>query len=206
MPSGQVFPLRDDRTIFAATRWSSPYRVKSGGRESRLRTRQSDDLQTHDGAWFVDGRIGLELRRRKLVASRAILTRASCRERFDPRVGELRIPQLLCPVSAVWTIVRERARAGGLTFPSLQDSNFFRRWRSAYSLLGWPDADTLGAHPSRRGAAWASLSAGGTLAQRLRAGQSRGRDVRLYPYLDEGERRAMTGISMEGSDDGPFYI
>ena len=56
-------------------------------------------------------------------------------------------------------------------------------------------------HPLRRGAARASMSTGGTFAQPLRSGQWRRDAVRLYIDLDDGGRRVMVDILIEGSED-----
>ena len=47
------------------------------------------------------------------------------------------------------------------------------------------------------------MSAGGTLARLLRAGQWRGCAVRAHLDLDEEENGAMMDILIEGSDDEP---
>ena len=90
---------------------------------------------------------------------------------------------------------------GDLIFPSFQSVNLIRHLRSRGTQLRWPAAEKLGTHSLRRGAARALVAAGGTFAQLLRAGQWRGNAVRLYLDLGEDERRAMTDILIEGSDD-----
>ena len=85
--------------------------------------------------------------------------------------------------------------------PSFQSSDLIQS--SKWSSLGWPSADKLGARSLRRDPARASVSAGGSFAQFLRAGQWRGNPVRAYLGLGGDERRALTDILIEGSDDEP---
>ena len=50
------------------------------------------------------------------------------------------------------------------------------------------------------------MSAGGTFAQLLRAGQWRGYAVKFYPDPGEAGRRAMTDILIEGSEAEPSLL
>ena len=50
------------------------------------------------------------------------------------------------------------------------------------------------------------MSAGGTYAELLLAGQWRGDAARFYLGRGENERRAMTDIPIEGSDDEPSKL
>ena len=49
------------------------------------------------------------------------------------------------------------------------------------------------------------MSAGGTFAQLLRAGQRGGEAVRFYLDISEGGRRAMADILFEASGDEPLF-
>ena len=112
------------------------------------------------------------------------------------------MPKLLCPVCSIWPIFRERVVVGQLISRSSQPSNFIRHLTSGGASINWPAADRFGTH-SRRGAAWALVSAGGTFDQLFRAGQWRGNAVRAKLDRDEDERRAMTDILIGGSDVEP---
>ena len=98
---------------------------------------------------------------------------------------------------------RDWAVVGEPIFPSFQSRNLLRRLREGGARLNWPLADKLGTHSFRRGAARALMSAVGTWLQLRRAGQLRGNAVRLYLDLGEDERRSMTYILIEGSEDEP---
>ena len=64
---------------------------------------------------------------------------------------------------------------------------------------GWGRAE-LGTHVSRRGAARAILSAGGSFAQLLKAGQRRSAAYQLYLDLGRQESQAAADILFEASD------
>ena len=105
------------------------------------------------------------------MASGAILATVACYEPTVPQGKKLHVHQLLCPFCPVWPTPRERVRAGGLIFPSLQGSTLMRNCRVFGARLGRPGAGSLGAHSFRRGAARTlSVEAWGTFAQIFRAG------------------------------------
>ena len=152
---------------------------------------------------MVGGCLALKLRRRKHMAPGSILKRSCCCEGRDPDGEDLHIPQLLCPVRSIWPVVCDRVVAGELIFPSFQLRNVLRHLRERGARLNWPAADILGTHLFTHCAARALMSSGGTYAQLLRVCQWRGNAVRFYLDLGEDERRAMTDILIEGSEDEP---
>ena len=133
---------------------------------------------SHLALGMIGGCLVLELRRREHMASGSILKRSWCREGQNPDDEDLHIPQLFCPVCSIWPVVRDRVVAGELIFPSIQTCNLIRHLRERGASLKWPPTDKLSTNSLRRGAARALISAGGTYAQLLRAGQWRGNSVR----------------------------
>ena len=152
---------------------------------------------------MVGGTLALKLRRRKHMASGAFLRRSSCCGARDPVGEDFHMPKLLCPAFSVRPVVRGRVVVGELMFPFAQLPNIIRRLRSWGAILNWPAADKPGEHSTRRVAARALMSAGGTFAQLLRAGKRHGNAVRSYLDLGEDERRATTDILIEDSDGEP---
>ena len=202
----RAFSLRDEFSLLAALGWIFLLRIRSEAIPMRRRLPTEDmseygQARSHSVLGLVGRCLVLKLHRRKHMSSGAILRRSCCCEGFNPDGDELHIPQLLCPVCSIWPVVRDRVVVGDLIFPSLQSVNLIRHLRSRGTQLRWPAAEKLGTHSLRRGAARALVAAGGTFAQLLRAGQWHGNAVRLYLDLGEDERRAMTDILIEGSDD-----
>ena len=135
------------------------------------------------------------------MASGSVLKRSRCCEGRNPDGEDLHIPQLLCPVCPIWPVVRDRVVVGWLIFPSSHVTSGHLGGRGA--RLHCLTAEKLCTHSFRRGAARELMSAGGTYAELLRAGQWRGNAARFYLGLGENELRALTDIPIEGSDDEP---
>ena len=73
--------------------------------------------------------------------------------------------------------------------------------RSVGRAGGWPQAEKLGTHSIRRGAARAILEAGGSFAQLLRAGQWHSSAYKVYLDMGREETSAVTSLLADASDD-----
>ena len=167
-------------------------------------TPETGRANSHSLLGIAVGRLALKLPRRIHMAPGAILTRFCCCGGHDPQGKDLRVPQLLCLVCSVWPIVRERVVVGepiGYQLPNLT-------WLlgSIGARFNWPAADELGTHPLRFVAARALMTAGGTFAQLLRAGQWRRNAARFSPNVSEGERRPAADISTDGPADESLAV
>ena len=213
MSAGTDLSLQEEFTLLAVIGWIFLLRIKleaipTGRKIPTENMLEFGQASSHSGLGMVGGCRVLKLCRREHMASGSILKCLCCCEGRNPGDEDLHAPQLLCPVCSIWPIVRDRVDVGELMFPFFQSRNLTRHLRergARCSLLTphWPAAHKLGTHSFRRGAARALMPGGGSDAQLLRAGQWRGHAVRLYFDIGEDERRALTDILVEDSEDKP---
>ena len=112
------------------------------------------------------------------------LVRAGICEDHDPDALELHVPRLFCPACQLWPAARELASAGEELFPGWAGQKVLSELRRFANLKAWRGANRLGAHPLRRGAARATLEAGGSFPQLLRPGQLHSSAHQLYLDLE----------------------
>ena len=148
-----------------------------------------------------EGKLTIQLNRRKRVAGGPNLVRARICEDQDPDALELHVPRLFCPACQLWPAARELASAGEELFPGWAGQKVLSELRRFANLKAWRGANRLGAHPLRRGAARATLEAGGSFPQLLRPGQLHSSAHQLYLDLGDEEPSAMASIMPEASEN-----
>ena len=95
----RTFSLQDEFTLLAAIGWIFLLRIKSesipmGRRTPTENMSESGQASSHSVLGMVGRRLALKLRRRKHMASGAILKRSRCCEGYDLDSEDLHIPQL----------------------------------------------------------------------------------------------------------------
>ena len=107
------------------------------------------------------------------MAARATIARGCIRGECPQGSLELHVPQHFFQACSLWPAIRARTDAGAELFPGWAGKKVLAELRAFLRRHGWDNAERLGTLSVLQGAARAILSAGGTFAQLLNAGQRR---------------------------------
>ena len=197
---------RNELSILAVLCWAFFLRAPSACLPLR-RQRTGEDLRSDDRLdrkaviGLSEGKLITKLNRRKHMAGGSKLTCVCICEEYFPDSLELHVPQLFRPVCQLWPAGRQLASAGEQLLPGRTGEKAPTDIRGFEELEEWHKACRLGTHSSRRGAARATLEAGGSFPRLPRSAQWRSSAYQRCLDVGHEESRDMDSIMVEASHD-----
>ena len=116
----------------------------------------------------------------------------------------------LCPVRAIWPLIRQRADAGAKISPTFSPCNVNRTFKTVMTKMGYPDGPKYSSHAFRRGATQEINDSGSTLALIITSGTWAHAGYKAYLDLQADfainiSRFVLDAMGSGGEEDDPDH-